>query len=94
VPILGVDNSTALSLNLSYALTTQTRKIMDASFYYCLSRYTVCGGQNACTTYSDTMSLLKSVNACLTTQGLIADLAYPPDFWTGTFLFNRQFIFI
>lgn len=88
-----MDNSSIINFNLSYTLTTQTRKILDASFYYCLEQY-LCGSQNACAIYSDTMSLLKSVNSCLTTQGLIADLQYPPDYWTGNFLRSLMYRYV
>jgi hypothetical protein len=77
-----------MSQNLSYALIPEHRKIIDASFYYCLSRYR-CGGQNACSLFTDTMGILNSVNACLTAQGLIEELNYPPDFWMGLFYENN-----
>jgi hypothetical protein len=63
-------------ISLSYALQPQQRKIMDATFYYCLSPY-ACGGQNVCVSFADTMELMKGVNSCLTAKGLISNLGYP-----------------
>jgi hypothetical protein len=66
----------------AYQLQPQTRKIMDATFNYCLKQYT-CGGQNVCSIFPDIMPILKYVNSCLTTHGLIDELAYPPNASVG-----------
>jgi hypothetical protein len=82
VYIIGENGTIALVLTgrtkLAYELQLHHRTIIDAAFHYCLRQYT-CGGQNVCTTFPDTMSILHYVNSCLTSQGLIDELGYPPN---------------
>jgi hypothetical protein len=52
-------------------------KIIDATFYYCLSQYT-CGGVDVCATFTNTMGLLNSIESCLAAQNLVGVLGYPP----------------
>jgi hypothetical protein len=66
-----------MNMTFPYPLQPQHIKIIDATFAYCLSQY-MCGGIDVCTQYTSREDVLRSVTTCLTTQGLIGDLGYPP----------------
>jgi hypothetical protein len=73
----GPGGSPKMDVTYQYLFQPQHQNITEAVFVYCLSAYT-CRGVNACTTFTSTMDILNSITSCLTTQGLIGPLGYPP----------------